>query len=174
MRLTSYVLLMATLRQSRRPRVRRRRATGNASQQQVSGNILKRQIFFWLAALVFFIAFLYVFSSILLPFIAGMAIAYFLDPVADRLERLGLRRMMATIGILVAFVIVLRLALMILIPVLISQFNDFAQRLPGYISQLQQFIAQAQNSLAAGLGREPDGHDQGTISRASCRRAWGS
>ncbi len=76
-----------------------------------------------------------------------MAIAYFLDPVADRLERLGLSRMMATIGILVAFVIVFTLALMILIPVLISQFNDFAQRLPGYISQLQQFITQAQNSL---------------------------
>lgn len=115
--------------------------------QQVSGNILKRQIFFWLAVLVFFIVFLYVFSSILLPFIAGMAIAYFLDPVADRLERPGLSRMMATIGILVAFVIVFALALMILIPVLISQFNDFAQRLPGYISQLQQFITQAQNSL---------------------------
>ncbi|MGO8388835.1 AI-2E family transporter, partial [Rhizobium johnstonii] len=41
--------------------------------QQVSWNILKRQIFFWLAALFFFIAFLYFFSSILLPFIAGMA-----------------------------------------------------------------------------------------------------
>ncbi|MGO7420304.1 AI-2E family transporter, partial [Rhizobium ruizarguesonis] len=115
--------------------------------QHVSGNSLKRQIFFWLVVLVFFIVFLYVFSSILLPFIAGMAIAYFLDPVADRLERLGLSRMMATIGILVAFVIVFTLALMILIPVLISQFNDFAQRLPGYISQLQQFITQAQNSL---------------------------
>lgn len=115
--------------------------------QHVSGNSLKRQIFFWLAVLVFFIVFLYVFSSILLPFIAGMAIAYFLDPVADRLERLGLSRMMATIGILVAFVIVFALALMILIPVLISQFNDFAERLPAYISQLQQFITQAQNSL---------------------------
>ena len=64
--------------------------------QQVSGNSLKRQIFFWLGVLAFFIVFLYVFSSILLPFIAGMAIAYFLDPVADRLERLGLSRMPAT------------------------------------------------------------------------------
>ncbi len=37
--------------------------------QHVSGNSLKRQIFFWLVVLVFFIVFLYVFSSILLPFI---------------------------------------------------------------------------------------------------------
>ena len=36
--------------------------------------------------------FLYMFSDILLPFVAGMALAYFLDPVADRLERLGLSR----------------------------------------------------------------------------------
>ena len=50
----------------------------------VSGSLLKRQIFFWMAFLAGFIAFLYVFSSILLPFLAGMAIAYFLDPVADK------------------------------------------------------------------------------------------
>lgn len=117
---------------------------------QVSGASLKRQVFFWLGVLVFFIVFLYIFSSILLPFVAGMAIAYFLDPVADRLQRLGLSRLMATIGILVAFVIIFALALMILIPVLINQFNDFAQRLPGYISQLQAFIANVQDSVLPG------------------------
>ncbi|MBB3411438.1 putative PurR-regulated permease PerM [Rhizobium sp. BK316] len=118
--------------------------------QQVSGTILKRQVIFWVAVLLVFVAFLYIFSSILLPFIAGMTIAYFLDPVADRLERLGLSRLMATIVILVAFVIVFALALMILIPVLITQFNDFAQRLPGYITLLQQFITDYQDSVLPG------------------------
>ncbi|WP_454848924.1 AI-2E family transporter [Rhizobium binxianense] len=125
--------------------------------QHISGMSLRRQVLFWLAALVFFIAFLYIFSSILLPFIAGMAIAYFLDPVADRLERLGLSRMMATVVILIAFVIVFALALIILIPVLINQFNDFAQRLPGYISQLQLFIAQYQDSMLPGWIRNQIG-----------------
>ncbi|MDR6666820.1 AI-2E family transporter [Rhizobium sp. 1399] len=118
--------------------------------QQVSGTILKRQVIFWATVLLVFVAFLYIFSSILLPFIAGMTIAYFLDPVADRLERFGLSRLMATIVILVAFVIVFVLALMILIPVLITQFNDFAQRLPGYITLLQQFIADYQDSVLPG------------------------
>jgi predicted PurR-regulated permease PerM len=118
--------------------------------QQVSGTILKRQVIFWATVLLVFVAFLYIFSSILLPFIAGMTIAYFLDPVADRLERLGLSRLMATIVILVAFVIVFALALMILIPVLITQFNDFAQRLPGYITLLQQFITDYQDSVLPG------------------------
>ncbi len=52
--------------------------------QQVSGAGLKRQVIFWLVVLAFFIGFLFVFSSILLPFLAGMALAYFLDPVADQ------------------------------------------------------------------------------------------
>jgi predicted PurR-regulated permease PerM len=65
---------------------------------------LRRQIFFWLLAWAVFIAFLMVFRSILLPFIAGMALAYFLDPVADWFERRGLSRLMATIAILIAFV----------------------------------------------------------------------
>jgi predicted PurR-regulated permease PerM len=96
---------------------------------------------FWLVALVVFVLFLLMFSSILLPFIAGMALAYFLDPVADRLERLGLSRLMATVVILVTFVIVFALSLMIIIPILASQLNDFIERVPGYMTQLQTFIA---------------------------------
>lgn len=107
----------------------------------ISGIGLRRQVLFWLVTLGVFIAFLMLFSSILLPFIAGMALAYFLDPVADRLERIGLSRLMATVVILVSFVVVFVLSLMIIIPVLASQLNDFIQRVPEYVTQLQSFIA---------------------------------
>lgn len=116
-------------------------------QQPSSVTDLKRQVFFWLAILAFFIAFLFLFSSILLPFIAGMAIAYFLDPVADWLERRGLSRTMATLVILVVFVLIFALALTILIPIIVNQFNDFLQHLPGYVEQFQQFITNTQNSI---------------------------
>ncbi len=109
--------------------------------RNISAIGLRRQVFFWLVALAFFVAFLMLFSSILLPFIAGMALAYFLDPVADRLERIGLSRLMATVVILVSFVVVFVLSLMIIIPVLASQLNDFIQRVPEYVTQLQTFIA---------------------------------
>ena len=101
----------------------------------------KRQIIFWVGAVIAFGLFLYVFSSILLPFVVGMSLAYFLDPVADRLERLGLSRMLATLVILISFIIIFVLALMIFVPILVSQFSDFALRLPGYIAQLQELIA---------------------------------
>ncbi len=109
--------------------------------RNISAIGLRRQVFFWLVTLAIFIAFLMLFSSILLPFIAGMALAYFLDPVADRLERIGLSRLMATVVILISFVVVFVLSLMIIIPVLASQLNEFIQRVPGYITQLQTFIA---------------------------------
>lgn len=107
----------------------------------ISGTGLRRQLLFWLAALIVFVFFLMTFRAILLPFIAGMALAYFLDPVADRLERLGLSRMMATVVILTAFVIVFVLSLMIIIPILASQLNQFIQHIPGYVTELQDFIA---------------------------------
>jgi predicted PurR-regulated permease PerM len=101
---------------------------------------LRRQLFFWLAGAVILALFLYVFSDILLPFVAGMVLAYFLDPVADRLERLGLSRVMATVVILFAFLIVLVLAFVILIPVLATQMADFAAKLPEYLTRLQDLI----------------------------------
>ncbi|MGX5666413.1 AI-2E family transporter [Rhizobium daejeonense] len=107
----------------------------------ISGTGLRRQLLFWLVALIVFVFFLMTFRSILLPFIAGMALAYFLDPVADRLERLGLSRIMATVVILTAFVIVFVLSLMIIIPILASQLNQFIQHIPGYVTELQNFIA---------------------------------
>ncbi len=114
---------------------------------RVSSTGLQRQIFFWLLVLVGFIAFLLVFSSILLPFLAGMALAYFLDPVADRLERLGLSRLMATIAILVAFVVVLALSLMIIVPLVATQAAEFIQKMPGYITRLQEFLTDSQSTL---------------------------
>jgi len=105
----------------------------------VSANF-RRQIRFWLIAAALLCVFLYIFSEILLPFVAGMALAYFLDPVADRLQRLGFSRTAATFLILVSFVVVLAIAMIVLIPVLASQLAGLLQKLPEYMSRLQELI----------------------------------
>ena len=46
---------------------------------------IETQLKYWGIGFTLLIAFLWVFSEIMLPFVAGMAIAYFLDPVADKL-----------------------------------------------------------------------------------------
>jgi predicted PurR-regulated permease PerM len=55
-----------------------------------------RQLRFWGIGFAVFVAMLWLLGSTLLPFLLGAALAYFLDPVADRLERLGLSRVVAT------------------------------------------------------------------------------
>jgi len=101
---------------------------------------LRRQIFFWMLALAVVIAFLMVFRSILLPFIAGMALAYFLDPVADWFERRGFSRLMATLAILITFIALFAISLVVVIPILVTQAADLGGRIPGYITQLQSLL----------------------------------
>lgn len=108
---------------------------------KISVQMLRRQLIFWAIALAIFILFLVKFSSILLPFVVGMALAYFLDPVADKLESFGLSRLAATIAILFVFLLFFVLALMLVIPLLFSQAVEFAERLPSYIARLQALLS---------------------------------
>src|SRR5262249_3280005 len=73
---------------------------------------------------------------ILLPFVAGMAIAYFLDPVADRLQRAGLSRLWATVLITLGFFIVALAVVIVLAPLVGEQIAGFAERLPAYVQAL--------------------------------------
>ncbi|WP_306118649.1 MULTISPECIES: AI-2E family transporter [unclassified Roseitalea] len=109
--------------------------------EQITVKTLRRQAIFWLGALALFIVFLYIFRSILLPFLAGFALAYFLDPIADFLERRGSSRLVATILILVAFILVFALALVSIVPTLVGQFAEFIDRFPEYLARLRELAA---------------------------------
>src|SRR3546814_20847161 len=49
--------------------------------------------------------------------------------------------MMATVAILICFVLVFTVALMVIIPVVVSQLNEFGKALPEYLGKLQELIA---------------------------------
>ena len=115
----------------------------------------QKQVLFWTAGLVVFILALYVLSPVLLPFVAGMALAYALDPIADRLERFGLTRLVATVVILVVFALVFLVVLIALVPVLSHQVAQFAERLPDYAHKLQLVVRDiSQSWLQVGLVRD--------------------
>ena len=103
--------------------------------------VARRQLLFWLLVLAAFIAFLFVFRDILLPFIAGAVLAYFLDPIADRLERAGLSRTVAATLILLVFLLLFTVALLLIVPVLSQQFLGFVERMPGYVQRLREQVA---------------------------------
>lgn len=108
---------------------------------------------FWLIGTVVFVLALWLLRAVLLPFVAGMAIAYFLDPVADRLQRAGLSRTLATLLITGGFFVVMVVLLILLVPVLQEQVLDFAHRMPDYIDalskRLQPIILDLKRKLSA-------------------------
>ncbi|MGF1610970.1 MAG: AI-2E family transporter [Kiloniellales bacterium] len=100
----------------------------------------KRELLFWLISFAVFFLVLYLFRSILLPFVAGMATAYFLDPVCDRLEEWGLSRTLATALVTVVFLIIVVVALLLLVPLIVGQITDLLARLPDYIGALRGWL----------------------------------
>lgn len=101
---------------------------------------IRRQAVFWTIALIVFVLLLWVLGDTLLPFVAGMALAYFLDPVADFLERRGLSRLTATVIILFGFLLVFIAALLIVVPILGNQVAGFLERLPELVRRLQMLV----------------------------------
>jgi len=124
---------------------------------------LRRQVLFWFAALASLIAVLYVFREILLPFVAGMALAYLLDPLADRLERVGFNRMWATITILGLFTVVFGIFLILLMPVLSHQLLNFIERLPAFVESLQGMFSDRLRNLISGIFGLPSDVLRGSV-----------
>lgn len=109
----------------------------------------QRQVVFWVLAAVSFLVFLHVFRRILLPFVAGMALAYLLDPVATWFERRGFGRLAATIIILVLFVILFVGTMIIVVPVLANQVAALVAQVPGYVDRLQALFEHSLDSKLA-------------------------
>ncbi|WP_025898895.1 AI-2E family transporter [Sneathiella glossodoripedis] len=101
---------------------------------------IKQHIRFWAIAIIVFVAALILLRSILLPFVLGMAVAYFLDPVADKLEEKGLGRTTATSLIVGIFLLVTILGAVLLVPALAEQLIGLIKRMPGYLQATFNFI----------------------------------
>ena len=132
---------------SSRPRMRR---------VPPGGIVLQRQMAFWLAALAVFILLLWLLSEILLPFIAGLAIAYLLTPLTDRLERLGVNRLIAALLIITLVVLAFVYVILLVAPLLGGQLTSFIESVPGYVAKLQSLLSDpsrpwVQKLLGAGL-----------------------
>ena len=95
---------------------------------------------------------LYLLRGVLLPFVAGLTLAYLLDPVADRLQRLGLGRLAATFVILAAFVRGFGVRLLVGVPLAAGQATAFIGTLPGTVSRLQGILVERVGPLLQRLG----------------------
>ena len=101
---------------------------------------VKDQIKYWTIAASILLIFLWLLGDILLPFVLGAAIAYLLDPIVDRLERLGTGRVLGTILILMAAFFVLFFIFLLLIPLVIDQFRLLVAAVPDLVTSVQALV----------------------------------
>ena len=118
---------------------------------------ISQQAKYWGIAAFIFLLLMWLMGDVLVPFLVGGAIAYFLDPVADRLQRLGLNRATATALIMVLMALVMVLLVLAVIPTLIQQTVALVNAAPDIARDLQTFLTD----------RFPDLTDETSIMRTT-------
>ncbi|WP_306006993.1 AI-2E family transporter [Aquicoccus porphyridii] len=108
---------------------------------------VRDQVRYWGIAAVVFVVVLWALGDVILPFVLGGAIAYFLDPVADRLERLGASRGVATAIITIVATLVFILMALLVIPTLVQQAIALFNTAPQLAQDLQAFLTERFPSL---------------------------
>lgn len=92
-----------------------------------------------IAALV--VGFLWLFNNILMPFVAGLLIAYLLNPVVNRLSRQGVPRGFAAAFIFLSFICLLVAAAAVLFPLLQDQLSQVTILLPEYLGKVKNVLS---------------------------------
>ncbi len=96
----------------------------------------ERRIALWVGVFVVLAAIIYLLRGALLPFIAGMAVAYLLDPLADRLEGWKVPRWLASLLIVATFITAFVTVLLVLMPTIIDQMTRLIANVPDLVHTL--------------------------------------
>jgi predicted PurR-regulated permease PerM len=110
------------------------------SRRKLDGSVVERHFLFWLAVLVLVVLALWLLSEILLPIVAGLAIAYLLTPLTDRLERFGINRLAAALLIIAVVVLALVYLILLVAPIVGAQLSSFIDSVPGNVTRLQALL----------------------------------
>jgi predicted PurR-regulated permease PerM len=102
-----------------------------------------RPIAFWIAMLAALIAVIVLLRGVLLPFVVGMMLAYLLDPLATRMERLGMSRLTATLTIVGLFIVCVVAPIILAAPVIVRELAHFVDDFPLYLRQLHGLATDA-------------------------------
>ncbi len=87
------------------------------------------------------------FSSALVPLFAALIIGYLLDPLVDRLVKLGVYRILSVAFVMIGSVLLIALIIFAILPTVVEQLNQLANQVPDLISKVEMWVAQAQGNL---------------------------
>ena len=115
-----------------------------------------KQIRFWLIGAALLLAGLWVLRDMLLPFVAGIAIAYFITPVVNRLEK-PLRSRAAAVLLVMALAALAMIGVVLAIAPLVSdQASSLAAKLPNIAARLLNRIQPLIEPLREKIGMRPE------------------
>lgn len=101
---------------------------------------VREQVKYWSVASVVFLGAIWVLGDVILPFVLAMAVAYMLDPVADRLEAMGLSRVLSTVVITAAAALIFVVIALLVLPTLVRQATDLVATAPQLFADLRSFL----------------------------------
>lgn len=105
------------------------------------------RLLFWLAVIVVAIFAIDLLQSILLPFVAGLVIAFVLAPAVARIEALGVSRSLASLIVLFAFLIGVALVFTLLVPLIQNQVVTLVGKVPAFVTFLQGQLGRVMDLL---------------------------
>ncbi|MCW1934230.1 AI-2E family transporter [Pararhodobacter zhoushanensis] len=108
---------------------------------------VRRQLQFWGVFAALLVLVLWFLGDVLLPFVLGMTLAYFLDPIADRLEKLGMGRTAATVTISLGATLIFVLGILLIVPTLAQQLQALFTSIPERTTQLTDLLTERFPSL---------------------------
>lgn len=91
--------------------------------------------------LVALVGVVYLLDAVLMPFIAGLILAYLADPLTNYFQRLGLKRVWAVSSVFLILLLVLAISLLILIPLVIQQIKQLGEMVPGVFDWVENYPA---------------------------------
>lgn len=95
------------------------------------------RLLFWLGLLLIAVLALGLVQGILMPFATGFALAYVLAPAVARIERWGVHRGLASLAVVILFLLGLAAILVILVPLIQGQIIQLIAHVPHLITALQ-------------------------------------
>ncbi|MGY6411202.1 MAG: AI-2E family transporter [Alkalilacustris sp.] len=98
------------------------------------------QLTYWGIAGVAFLAVFWLMGDVLLPFLVGAALAYFLNPLVERLVARGIERTGATVAISLAMAGVVVAAGVLVIPAIVAQAAALINAAPEGLQAVHRFI----------------------------------
>ncbi len=109
-------------------------------------------IVFWICTSILFLLTIILFKSILLPFVLGIAVAYLLSPLVNKMGNIGISRSPAAFMILGGFLILIFGFIAVIAPIVYRELSQFSNDLPEYIEKMKAIMKPITERLDSYIG----------------------